>query len=405
MPTASVPPTISPRETLSLPAPTYTPIPSPSPTYLQLPAAVPESTPAPPDLTVGDCPADGLLRPCPQDHAGWLQRFSAPPGFAIEFVAGLPEGQLPTTMTYNQAGELFVATVPDPFADDARRGTIWKLAGASFEPIAAGMLMPAGLAFHPQTGDLYVSHRASDEEGQLSRIPVGEATLEPVVTGLPCCYTLNEHQPNGIVFGPDGDLYMGIGARSDHGPDPDAPNLPASLHPLEAGILRISPDGARVEKFADGFRNPYDLAFDSQGQLWAVDNGPDFGPPERVHLVEAGGHYGFPYYADCAVCATPPPGLEIAAPFGEFAAHATPTGIVANTGMQFPANYFDNLFVTLWNPWATPGLWRLQPGGAIEPFVLGLFSPVDVVLAPDGSLVVADFFFGHIFRIRWVGLP
>jgi glucose/arabinose dehydrogenase len=167
--------------------------------------------------------------------------------------------------------------------------------------------------------------------------------------------------------------------------------------------LRLRPDGQGLERYAAGLRNPYGLDFDLYGQLWADDNGPDFGPPERLHQITAGGHYGFPYYADCAECPPAPAGLEITSPFVEFPPHATPTGLVVYTGTQFPLNYVNSLFVALWNPGPGGRVVRVTAERQVDDFVTGLWGPVAVVVAPDGSLVVADNLSGYLFRVYWVG--
>jgi len=326
-----------------------------------------------------------------------------PAGFAVSLIAQLPDEMTPTSMTYGPDGSLYVAAMPNPFTDDTRIGAIYAFNNGDASIYASGFLMPAGLVFQLETGTLFVAHRASDLEGQISIVPPGGGSWSTFLDGLPCCYTLREHQPAGMAFGPDGYLYVGIGARSDHGLDPAA-GITEEIHPYEAGILRISPDGTTIEKYADGLRNPYDLAFDSSGVIWTADNGPDYGPPELLQRVIEGGHYGFPYYADCGVCDVQPAGLEIILPIAEFAPHATPAGLMVYTGSQFPSAYFDSVLVTLWNPHVTPGVWRYS-NGTLSAFVTGLATPVDIVGAPDGSVAVADFFTGSIYSVRWVGIP
>ena len=87
-----------------------------------------------------------------------------------------------------------------------------------------------------------------------------------------------------------------------------------------------------------------------------------------------------------------------------------PHGLVAYEGTQFPANMFDSLFVVLWN--GIDGGQRVvridpqkvgQADYVPEPFVTGLIRPIDVTVAPDGSLVVADFVYGHVWRVRYTG--
>src|SRR5664279_3508179 len=132
---------------------------------------------------------------------------------------------------------------------------------------------------------LYVS-----DGGRISTVTDsnGDGTLDtitPIVEGL-ATQQWTYHSNNGIAFGPDGKLYVGIGSTTDHGP------LQAKY---EASILRMNPDGSDLETFATGFRNPYDLVFSPKGDLFTSDNSPDaldatlpYLPPEEIDHVQQG---------------------------------------------------------------------------------------------------------------------
>ena len=70
----------------------------------------------------------------------------------------------------------------------------------------------------------------------------------------------------GFTFGPDGLLYITNGSTCDECVETDV---------RAATILTANPDGTNLTVYASGLRNPYDIAFDSQGRLWATDNGSD----------------------------------------------------------------------------------------------------------------------------------
>lgn len=316
-----------------------------------------------------------------------------PPGFTASVMAKLPPGWSPTSITFSPDGRLFAASIPTDFSVEPM-GKIWVFKNGKPSEYAADLLLPAGIAFQPGTLDLYVSHRASNVEGQITKLaPDGKRTI--IVGGLSCCYSNREHQPNGIAFSPSGILYLALGGQSDHGE--------RFIDPMEGGILRISPDGLDVRKYADGMRNPYDLAFDSNGQLWATDNGADFGPPEELNRVIDGGHYGWPYYENCDFCPAKPEGLLVIPPYADFIPHSTPVGLTAYTGGQFPPQYFDNIFVALWNPSPWSGIVRVTGENRYETFATGMRSPIDIVVAPDGALSVAEFWSGIVYRIAWLG--
>jgi glucose/arabinose dehydrogenase len=369
------------------------------PTAAANPPAVRDAPAPTPALTFWDCTA--AADRCPDDPEHWAQRVSVPPGFTVRVLGRVPEGYTPSALAYGPDEQLYVALLPRPFTEGFNGAVYRYTAAETWEPVAENFWLPTGLAFAPDEARLYVSSRAGRFEGQLSVIEP-DGRVNALVTGLPCCYSAGEHQPNGLVFGPDGWLYIAIGARSDHGEPAYGESVP-KLDPLEAGVLRVRPDGKDLESFASGLRNPYGLDFDLVGQLWADDNGPDFGPPERLHQIEAGGHYGFPYYADCAECPTPPADLTITAPYVEFPPHATPTGLTVYKGSQFPLNYVNSVLVALWNPGPGGRVVRVYGDREVEDFVTGLWGPVDVVNAPDGSVVIADNLSGYLFSVAWAG--
>ncbi|MBZ0303069.1 MAG: PQQ-dependent sugar dehydrogenase, partial [Anaerolineae bacterium] len=277
---------------------------------------------------------------------------------------------------------------------------------------------PVGLAFQPGTDVLYVSSRLTPSQGgALWRVSPG-AEPELVLDNLPCCYSLIDNQPQGMVFGPDGYLYLGVGALTDHDESPTPKTQAyADLNPLEASILRIQPHTGAVEPYAQGLRNPYDLTFDSSGQFFATDQGLVSGPGDRLLKVEPGGHYGWPYWRTrgCEACPVKPAGIDILPDAAVFPPYSIPRGVVAYTGTQFPANLFDSLFVVLWNgtenaqrvviftPLSLAGAGESGEMPLGEPFMTGLIRPVDVAVAPDGSLVVADYIYGHVWRVRYAG--
>ncbi len=351
--------------------------------------------PAPPASPGGVIAPTDDNYPANTDVAGWENRINVPPGFAVTYY-GRVEGQ-PTSIAFSPVdSQLYIAV---------QAGTIYKMdssGGAS--PYVGGFIVPTGIAFRPGTNQLYVSSRVRDEnvggEAQVTVVNRGQ-----LIGGLPCCYTYF-HSANGIAFGPDGFGYVGVGGRADHGEILEGPNAGQQdeLHPLEASILRFNPDTGEVSVYATGFRNPYDIAWDGFGQLWATDNTPDFDPPERLHRVVPGGLHGYPYY-DCDVCFSPPEGVTVIPPLAQFTPSSSPTGVTAYNGSQFPG-YNNAIFVALWS--AFPGAQKIMhigAGGSSAPvnFATGFAAPIDVITGPDGSLFVADWATGIIFKISYTG--
>lgn len=348
--------------------------------------------------------------PCENDIEGFLQRIRVPQGFAVSHV-GQFGGQV-MQMAYGNDGRLY-ATVLE---DGTRKGAVYVMnADGTSERFSETIISPNGLAFQPGTDVLYVSGRATLESGgALYRVDSDGRTII-VIDDLPCCYQVIRNQPNGVMFGSDGLLYMGIGAITDHAESPRPANQPyADILPEEAAILRINPHTGERETYASGLHNPFDIAFSSTGRLFATDMGLVTGEGDRVLEIIPGAHYGWAYYRTrgCADCPPRPGTLETAPDLVRLENYSLPAGLTAYTGNQFPENMQDTLFVALWNGtdyaqrivWIDPDDPRLGSDEfVVQPFVTGLIRPTDVIVGQDGSLLVADFIYGHVWRVTYTG--
>lgn len=425
-PTLTLTPTITPSATRTptrtpTPTLTLTPLPTFTPTQELLTLTPPSREGAPraylnppAELAATDGWSCGDF-PCEDDIEGFMQRIQVPRGYLLEYVGQFP-GQ-PMQIVYGPDDRLYATIIED---GGARSGAVYVMnAAGSAERYAGDFFSPVGLAFQPGTDVLYVSSRLTQQTGgALWRVSGPGSEPEIVLDNLPCCYSLIDNQPNGLLFGPDGYLYLGVGALTDHGESNNPITQPyAEIQPLEAAILRIQPHSGEVETFAKGLRNPYDLTFDAEGRLYAADQGMINGVGDRLVHAEKGTHHGWPFWRTrgCEACPVKPAALDIAPDVMVFPPYSIPRGIVAYTGTQFPANLFNNLFMVLWN--GTENAQRVVridplnmprpvnegelPAG--EPFITGLIRPIDVTIAPDGSLVVADYIYGHIWRVRYTG--
>lgn len=391
------------------PAHTLTPTPEPTATA----TTTPTKTPVPDEWLTPAAHAPDLEQPpyaesecsdrfpCNDDVEAWEQRIRVPEGFTAEYFAYIPNAEKPdraanlTSLTFGPDGLLYVAT--------ARSGIYTIDQDGQVELYYRDVLVPTGLAFQPGTDRLYVSNRVEDlnvgGEAQVSVFEDGQ--MQTLFAGLPCCY-VGMHGPNGIDFGPDGYGYVGIGGRADHGEILDGSNQPDEMHPLEAIILRFSPDGSEMEPYAWGFRNPYDIAWDANGNLFATDNGRDGEVADELHLVEPGGQHGYPYF-DCPACFGIPEGIEVIDPYYEFQPHAVAAGITSYLDNTFPG-YYNSLFVTLWTAMEfAQRVVRFTPDGVMSTFATGFAAPLDITAGPDGALYVADYATGIIFKISYTG--
>ncbi len=130
----------------------------------------------------------------------------------------------------------------------------------------------------------------------------GDPSTEKQMISIEVPYS--NHQGGSLAFGPDGDLYIGIG---DGGSERDPQNNGQNKDVLLSKILRldvssddarIPPDnpwvsgGGRPETYAWGLRNPWRINFDPQsGALWAGDVGQDTW--EEVDRIDKGANYGW----------------------------------------------------------------------------------------------------------------
>lgn len=330
-----------------------------------------------------------------------------PPGFSIEVaVKDIPDAR---SLALGARGSLFVGT--------RTAGVVYAVTGwDSPEPrvtiIADGMNMPNGVAF--RDGALYVAevHRILRYDGIETRL---DRPPEPVVIAE---YPTDKHHGwKYIAFGPDGRLYVPIGA-------------PCNIcnEPGYAIITRIEPDGSQREVFAQGVRNTVGFTWHPETRdLWFTDNGRDYlgndvPPCELNHAPVAGMHFGYPYchggtipdpeFGDQAGCS------EFTAPARNLGPHVAPLGVKFYTGTQFPPEYRGQVFIAEHGSWNrdVPIGYRIamvtldgDRASSYQAFAEGWLQddgkawgrPVDLLEAPDGSLLVSDDAAGAIYRIRY----
>lgn len=339
-------------------------------------------------------------------------RLQLPPGFRIaEF--GRAEGA--RSLALGVDGTVFVAT--------RRQGRVYAMVDGdgdgtadAVHTVATGLTQPNGVAF--RDGSLYVA-----EVSRILRYDGIEARLDhppdPVVVldGLP---TETHHGWKFIRFGPDGWLYLQVGAPC---------NVCKSVDERYASILRVRPDGSDLEVFAHGVRNT--VGFDWQpdtGVLWFTDNGrdrlgDDIPPDELNRAPEAGLHFGYPY---CHGGSIPDPEYgaersceEFVGPALRMGAHVAGLGMRFYTGDMFPAAYRHRIFIAQHGSWnrTVPDGYRVivvevKDGAVVnsEVFVDGWLEegrawgrPVDVAIMPDGSLLVSDDRGGVVYRVTYEG--
>ncbi|MEP7291226.1 MAG: PQQ-dependent sugar dehydrogenase [Chloroflexota bacterium] len=346
------------------------------------------------------------------------QIVTVPQGFTVDVYARGQGIISPTVVAFAPDSRLYILSQNgqlNVFDDDDRDG--YAEAQTTVYDNAQGVLNHAvGLAWYD--GNTYVS-----DSGRISIVSDSDGdekidTITPIIEGLVSLQYWG-HSNNGIAFGPDGKLYVGIGSTTDHGPiNSDG----------EAIILRMNPDGSQPEVFATGFRNPYDLAFSPDGALFTADNNPDrfdktlrYLPSEELDHVQQGHFYGFP-----EVFGEPYPGNDSTAPVTNFFPSVASSGLVYYAADQFPEAYRNAVYVAQWGSLAHPVQARdirngyevvyvpLSPTdngtftGDWEVFAmfhqeLGEYRPVDVTVGPDGALYILEYNQAVVYRVRYTG--
>lgn len=399
LPTATAPgePSLEPTTVLPISA-TPSPLPIVEPTLPLATSTTPPTSTAIATIAVTETPL-----PSSTPIVEFIQSslgITLPSTVSIElYAAGL---NYPTALAFDDVGNLYVG-INNGIYPYQPVGEIVRLHdtngdGSADETIlfATTLDRPVGLLY--QEGELYLSQRGSvkafvDEDGD--GIADQNRTL---VAELPA-YGL--HHNNSIISGPDGYLYFTLGSTTNNGPEPD---------PLNGTVLRVLPEGGDFEIFASGFRNPFDLAFDANGNLFATDNGCDppvcIDAPEEFNTVIQGGNYGFP-----DVAGTPPDGSDTIGPIATFAPHTSANGMIVYQGAMFPewqGHAFVALFGSYLEGFRDVGhrvlrveIERENDGFAatVHPFADGFARPLDIAVAPDGSLFIADFEGGSIYRL------
>ena len=340
-----------------------------------------------------------------------VDKLKVPAGFKVEVYAnGLANAR---SLARGTDGTIFVGTrqVGRVYAITEKDGK------RTVKTIAEKLHRPNGVAF--KDGTLFVAElsrvlRYDDIEKKLDNPPEPKVIYED----------LPKDEPHGWKFigiGPDNKLYVPIGAPC---------NIcePPATH---AQIRRINLDGSGAEVVARGVRNS--VGFDWQpgtGNLWFTDNGRDWlsesVPNDELNRVTKPGEesFGFPYCHQGDLldiehgwgksCA------EFTAPAAQMGPHSAALGMRFYTGAMFPAQYKNTIFVARhgsWNKTARVGgdiqVVTLNADGSVakmEDFLTGFLQenvyvgrPVDLLVMPDGSLLVSDDYNGAVYRISYAG--
>ncbi|MBL8265575.1 PQQ-dependent sugar dehydrogenase [Steroidobacter sp.] len=341
-----------------------------------------------------------------------LQNVRLPGGFELSVYAdNVPAAR---SMALGAQGTLFVGT---------RGTTVYSISGTpgtglkpTVRVLADKLNMPNGVAF--RDGALYVAEvnrilRYDGIESSLANVPAPKVVRDDLPKD-------RHHGWKYIAFGPDGKLYVPIGAPCN-----------VCNEPKYASITRMNADGSGYEVFARGIRNTVGFTWHpTSKELWFTDNGRDYlgddSPPCELNVApRAGLDFGFPYchgkdtkdpefgkLGDCS---------KMTPPVQTLGAHVAPLGVKFYTGSVFPEKYRNQVLIAehgSWNRSQKNGyritLVRLdtQNNGhkalSYEQFATGfnrgdeVFGrPVDLLVLEDGSMLISDDTAGAIYRLTY----
>ena len=356
------------------------------------------------DTAMKMAPVPAFPIPTPADQLP-TKKLKVPPGFKVEtWASGVLDAR---EIREGPKGTIVVSTL---FVGNK----VYAVPPGKHEPkvIIDKMPMATGIAFDSK-GNLYVGtntkfYRYDNVEAKLDNVGEGKVIYDKLPGG-------NDHSWKFFRI-KDDKLYFNIGAPCNICDPGDY-----------AKIYRMNLDGTNVETLAQGVRNTVGFDFDPKtGDLWFTDNGRDWlgddQPPDELnHLTKVGEHFGFPFchghglrdpeFNARRACS------DFTPPARELGPHVASLGMRFYTGRMFPEKYRGGIFIAEHGSWnrSTPIGYRvtfvkIENGRATsyEPFAAGWLKgstasgrPADVLVMPDGALLVSDDKAGRIYRISY----
>ncbi|MEO7317599.1 MAG: PVC-type heme-binding CxxCH protein [Chthoniobacteraceae bacterium] len=390
-----------------------------------------------------------------------------PAGFEAKLFAKEPLVGNPGAMAFDGRGRLFVGMGPQyrnpkPETPGDRVVILLDADGDGVadktKDFATGLNSIQGLAWHGR--DLWI---ANAPDLTIARDLDGDDEADEYVRVYTDLGNL-EHALHGLIWGPDGKIYMTKGnskgltlpvhlapkpfrdlwgvSAPDGAPDFPPPQTfkkgeyqhayhdPDDDWGREGGFLRCDDMGANLEIVSRGLRNPFDIVFDSGFNWLGTDNDQHEG--DRIVMPFAGAHFGWGQgWSAHWTGERNPPTVPVSGPLFD----GSSTGVVFYDAPQFPPEWRG---VWLMNDYerkrtfAYRARWDgalMQPeGGAWKEFVAAgraLFRPTDMEIGPDGALWILSWgkqynrpqklvrgllgkteeLEGRVFRIVWKDAP
>ena len=285
--------------------------------------------------------------------------------------------------------------------------------------------MPNGVAFH--NGDLYVAEVNKiwvfkNIESILDKMDNIKGYSEDPILVSDDFPSDRHHGWKYISFGPDGKLYIPVGAPC---------NICESNDEIYASITRMNSDGTEKEVFVNGVRNTVGFTWHpNTGEMWFTDNGRDmlgdnYPPCELNKVKEMGQHFGYPYCHGGDI-SDPEFGSKYSCsdfvkPAQNLGPHTAPLGLKFYTGTMFPEEYHGDIFIAehgSWNRSKKIGYRitrvKIENNKSVgyEPFIYGWLNeeeqeawgrPVDILILKDGSMLISDDMANVVYRVSYNG--
>ncbi|MEN3943551.1 hypothetical protein WJU23_19795 [Prosthecobacter sp. SYSU 5D2] len=347
--------------------------------------------------------------------------FTVPEGFQVELMrsAGADEDSW-VAMAFDPQGRITLAR--------EKKGLLrWDMATDRMEVInenleeCRGLLYAHG-ALYAHANDSKGLYRLADRDGDGSLDEVKELVHTEGGVG---------HGRNHLKLGPDGHLWLACG-NNVLLPSPIAEKSPLHHYAwdqvlpnpwdgtmfdgtveMPAGyIMRVAPDGSDIRIMAGGLRNPLDIAFNKEGELFTFDAdmerdvGAPWYMPNRVLHVVSGADFGWRRGTGRL-----PAGYVDTLPSVVDIGLASPTAVFFGYGASFPARYQETLFICDWSYGRIIAVDMKAQGasyaGTFESFVTGRpLNVTDGCIGPDGAMWFTTGGRGTqsgLYRVTWKG--
>jgi glucose/arabinose dehydrogenase len=309
-------------------------------------------------------------------------------GHQVELVAsGL---KTPTSFAFGD-GAVFAGDAGNSEGSAPPNGGVYLLKNGTAVKIASPIKFVAGLAWHDNK--LYISGAVLADGRPSWRLISWSGWNGAAFTVRKTLFVAGKKFDgfNGIGFGADGRLYVGVDVGLTDGND----HGPASTSPHLYNILTFRADGTDMRVFATGMRQPWQFAFEPGSSApFVTDLGQDSGaknPPDFVLHVHAGDNYGFPIcnHTVAEKC------QGFTKPFRSFAPHTDLMGIAVQARTLYLTSFTGKNGKGPGGEVFTLGL----GGSVLKPLLTGFVASVVGLGLHHGYVYVGELT-GQVFRVR-----